>query len=386
MRVKTKTLRVLHLASFTGNIGDIANHEGARFLFRQHLDFELVFTELEIREFYWQRRKFDDDFVALANSFDLLMIGGGNYFELWVEGSATGTSVDISSERLAALTVPTVFYSLGVDTGQGYTETSAKKFRAFMQTVLARDDMFVCVRNDGSSRALHEVLAVSEAEQIPVMPDGGFFAARALDISRNTGTGRSRIGINIAGDMLERRFDCGMAPHDFLKGLADVCAGLLDERDDLEIKLVPHIWRDLSLLAELLPMIPDRHLRRRIAVAGLNPTASGLRGFLQDYQACSVVLGMRFHANVCPFGMCVPTLGLLNYPQVERLYEELAMPDRLLDVRKVGFAEELGNRLQLDLASVPVLEARCTERMVHLDQMAQNVLNSLNTWLFSRKA
>lgn len=386
MKRKVMPLRVLHLASFAGNIGDVANHAGAYSLFRQYLDFDLVFTELEIREFYWKQRKFDDDFVALANSYDLLMIGGGNYFELWVENSATGTSVDITAARLSALTVPTLFYSLGVDTGQGYTEASAIKFRAFMQTVLARDDMFVSVRNDGSSLALREVLGSSEAERIPVMPDGGFFAARSLGVTRRSDTACRQIGINIAGDMLERRFNRGVTHHDFLEGLAAVCTSLLEEHEDLKIKLMPHIWRDITALSELLPMIPDHHLRRRIAIAGLNPTASGLKNFMQNYQACTLVLGMRFHANVCPFGMCVPTLGLLNYPQIERLYEELDMVDRLLDVRKDRFAEEMNHRIRLDLTAVPALEACCAQGMACLDQMARNVLLSLNAWLSSRKA
>ena len=89
-----QTLRVLHLASFAGNIGDLANHAGARRMLAERLGFALKFTDLEIREFYWKQRSFDDAFVAYANSFDLLIIGGGNYFELWVDHSAHPGRVD----------------------------------------------------------------------------------------------------------------------------------------------------------------------------------------------------------------------------------------------------------------------------------------------------
>ncbi len=58
-----KKLNVLHLASFSGNIGDNANHIGTRSQFAKNLDFELFFTELEIREFYWRQRLFDEEFV-----------------------------------------------------------------------------------------------------------------------------------------------------------------------------------------------------------------------------------------------------------------------------------------------------------------------------------
>jgi hypothetical protein len=75
MNGSKRKLRVLHLASFAGNIGDLANHAGGRRMLAERLGFVLEFTDLEIREFYWKQRSFDDAFVDYANSFDLLIIG-----------------------------------------------------------------------------------------------------------------------------------------------------------------------------------------------------------------------------------------------------------------------------------------------------------------------
>lgn len=372
-------LRVLHLASFAGNIGDLANHSGARWMLAERLDFALDFTELEIREFYWKKRAFDDAFIEYANGFDLLLIGGGNYFELWVDRSATGTSIDITPERLARLSVPTVFFALGVDTGQGYSESSAQRFRAFMATVLARRDQFVCVRNDGSARALREVLGAAEAARIPTMPDGGFFAG-AADCTPSATPG-GRIGINIAGDMLERRFDRQLTVDGFLRELAGACCEILDGDPNLRIDFMLHIWRDLSLIAQILPMIPDPYLRRRVAIGRLEPGKTGLPEFLQSYRDCDLVLGMRFHANVCPIGMGVPTLGLLNYPQVAHLYEELDMTDRIVDVRHAGFGKRLVDAVQTDLRDLPTQRRACTERVSRLRQDAHGTLAALNDWM-----
>lgn len=374
-----KTLRVLQLASFAGNIGDLANHAGARRMLAERLGYTLEFTDLEIREFYWKQRSFDDTLIEYANSFDLLIIGGGNYFELWVDHSATGTSIDITPERLACLTVPTVFFALGVDTGQGYSAQSAQRFSAFMATALGRSDMFVCVRNDGSSRALREVLGEETAARIPTMPDGGFFADPAGSLPTQGGSGR--IGINIAGDMLERRFDRGLATEDFLREFAEACRDLMDARSELRIELMPHIWRDSALIAQLLPMIPDPYLRRRVTVGRLEPSETGLAGFLQSYRGFELVLGMRFHANVCPIGMGVPARGLLNYPQVERLYEELDLRDRLVDVRDAGFGKRLVDAVLSDLADLPAQRRVCVERLTHLNEQALATLKLLDDWL-----
>lgn len=384
MSAAPRTLRVLHLASFAGNIGDLANHAGSRLMFARHLDFDLSYTELEIREFYWKQRAFDDAFVHYANSFDLLLIGGGNYFELWVQNSATGTSIDIAPDKFAMLTVPTAFYALGVDTGQGYTDQTASRFRAFVTSIMSRKTMFVCVRNDGSSLALHEVLGQEMARQIPVMPDGGFFAASQTRVTDAPIPHRHRIGVNIAGDMLDQRFHGADSHHGFLAGLAKTFTKLLDTHEDLEIELVPHIWRDVVLISELLPLIQDQYMRRRVSIAPLMPVHSGLNDFLQRYGRYDLVLGMRFHANVCPIGMGVPTLGLLNYPQVALLYKELGIEDRLLDVRPPDFALALRDIVLRDLVILREIKVRYRTVVDQVHRQATDVLKELNAWLHAR--
>lgn len=379
MLVSKRILRVLHLASFAGNIGDIANHAGARRLFSERIDFKFEFTELEIREFYWKQRQFDDAFVDYANSFDLLIIGGGNYFELWVNDSATGTSIDITLERLAKIEVPTLFYALGVDTGQGYSAQSAERFKSFIDLALERKNFYLSVRNDGSTRALRELLGVRVADLIPTMPDGGFFADPACSSLSKNETGC--LGINIAGDMLERRFNRSQNIEGFLSEMANACTQLMDAKPDLSINLVPHIWRDTLLIAQLLPMIPDSYLRRRVTVDRLQPTKTGLIDFLQSYRNFDLMLGMRFHANVCAIGMGVPTRGLLNYPQVHYLYQEIGLEDRFVDVRDVGFSRNLVENALSDLNDLPAQRQLCTEVVWQLQQQAYMTLSQINNWL-----
>lgn len=379
MTASARLIRVLHLASFVGNIGDLANHAGARRLLAAHLPYCFEFTELEIREFYWKQRSFDAAFVDYANTFDLLIIGGGNYFELWVDHSQTGTSIDIAPHLLGRLTVPVLFHSLGVDTGQGYTETSASRFTAFMNTVLERDSMFVSVRNDGSKRALHEVLGTEMARRVPMMPDGGFFAGAST--APRTDNISPCVGINIAGDMLEKRFDRGLDVDGFLTEMASACCQLMDNHPELRVVLMPHIWRDVSLVSQLLPRIADNYLRRRVAVGRLEPTQRGLDDFLASYRAFDLVLGMRFHANVCPIGMGVPTRGLLNYPQVQLLYDELELPKCLVDVRNQGFGAQLVDAALADLADLPARQAESRQRVTALEQQAMSTLSSIEAWM-----
>jgi polysaccharide pyruvyl transferase WcaK-like protein len=128
-------------------------------------------------------------------------------------------------------------------------------------------------------------------------------------------------------------------------------------------------------------MIPDPYLRRRVAVGRLDSGETGLASFLQSYRDFDLVLGMRFHANVCPIGMGVPTRGLLNYPQVERLYEELDLHDRLVDVRVAGFGKSLVDAVLSDLADLQTQRRVCAERVARLTEQANETLKSLAAWL-----
>lgn len=89
------SLRVLQIAAFDGNAGDTGQILGFRQEMEKTIGIPMTFTNLEMREFYrsWGMRRFDADFAALANSFDLVIIGGGNFWSLDWEDSATGTTI-----------------------------------------------------------------------------------------------------------------------------------------------------------------------------------------------------------------------------------------------------------------------------------------------------
>lgn len=112
-----EVIRALHLASFNGNIGDIANHVGFWNLFKKYVTNDVEVTYLEIREYYksWNLRQFDDSFADLVNRYDLLVIGGGNFFDVKWDYSTTGTTLNISDEILRKIHIPIVFNGLGVD-------------------------------------------------------------------------------------------------------------------------------------------------------------------------------------------------------------------------------------------------------------------------------
>ncbi|WP_341235822.1 polysaccharide pyruvyl transferase family protein [uncultured Sulfitobacter sp.] len=377
-------LKVLHLASFSGNIGDNANHMGFRPWFAERLGRPVDWTELEIREFFWKERAFDADFANLANSYDALIIGGGNYFELWVEGSPTGTSIATPPEVFDRITVPVYFNALGVDPGQGVPDSSRRNFTAFLDKLLASDQYLVTVRNDGAVDALQTHIGADYAAAVHHVPDSGFFAPISTDDAPDILNADARyIGINVANDMADVRFAKFNASEGSVAFAAEFAAALTrlsEDHGDVHFILFPHIFRDVEVIFQVLDKMGDRLRRKRVIVAPYGSGDAAARVALGLYKQCEMVLGMRFHANVCAMGAGRPTLGLVCYRQIAMLYAELGHGDATVDVSAPGFAQVLRDRVNGVLADLPAHEARVQDARRKVTQMRTGFEPALQDW------
>lgn len=331
-----KMLKTLHLASFDGNIGDNANHNGFYRSLKELNDFEFDIEELEIREFYWKKRFFDESFVELVNQYDLLIVGGGNYFELWVEDSPTGTSISLELHLLKKINTPIMFNALGVDPGQGASKANIQKFRNFLDLLIERKD-FISIRNDGAKKSIIEYVGEEYMEHIIHTVDAGFFA----NISEPSEYFKSKkyIAINVAYDMQDVRFE-KISYKEFLYTFKKFIDRFLRINNNYEIVLVPHIFRDLTFVSDLLNIMDDDVRRKSMNVAPLLHGKDSYKEVMSIYRGAQVVLANRFHANVCSIGIGKHTLGLINYRQIEELYNELESDD-FIDIRIPNFDENL---------------------------------------------
>ena len=334
-----KTIKTLHLASFNGNVGDNANHSGFYSQLSRNLFYKFDINQLEIREFYWKQRNFDHSFVELANSYDLLIIGGGNYFELWVDHSPTGTSIMIEPSLFKKIKIPVLFNALGVDPAQGATESNCDKFRIFLELLLSSEKYFVSVRNDGSLEAVSNFIGKEFCSKIVWTPDAGIFVEINDDFNL-INTDKNYVAINIAGDMIEKRFPGNGNYIDF-KNFKSIFRELIINilRNDItdEILFVPHIHSDTELIIQILKKIPDPLKRCRISIAPLIHGQGSEKNIFALYKKAKFSLSMRFHSNVCSVGLEKPTIAMSNYRQIQKLCEEMNLLDYLVEVNRKNF-------------------------------------------------
>lgn len=333
-------LNILHIASFSGNLGDNFNHLGLVPWIQDLFGAKIKWKRLEIRKFYWKHLYWDENFVDYANKFDLIIIGGGNYFELWVEKSPTGTSIEIDPILYEKIKTPVFFNALGVDAGQGASETCVAKFQNFIDVVSQSGRALLSVRNDGAKQTITNTLGKKYSNVFGSLPDHGFFVGDQIQPVKKQS--KKYICINLACDMLEVRFSKGIKTLKlFVKEISNIIEKLSLNFPEYKFTLMPHTYGDLKVMSMVLEESKDELRRNKIEVYHCGSGDDLARDVLKVYRNAELAIGMRFHANVCPISLGIPNLGISTYPQIDYLYDELKLENRLVNYSNPHFSNLL---------------------------------------------
>lgn len=335
------TVKVAHIASFEGNIGDSLNHLG----FRSWLETMLkpravVWVPFEIREVHrgssqWRGRKTWDDFFSLLETCDLGVIGGGNFLELWVENSKTGTSLDFDLAQAQSAGKPILLNALGAYDGKGVCSTARERLPEFLQA-LNQSSQFLCtIRNDGSAQTLSQSLGV-EAPRI--IPDHGFFGAAEIQEAPSSNE-LPFIAINVAADMADSRFPSSWTFEDFTQELADSIQ-VISSQVNVNFRFVPHIYSDYEAINAVLRKLPDAILRHRVQVCGLEAAGPHAYAGFSSYLGAFLVLAMRFHATVFALARSIPVISLGNDKRTNAIMSEAGLVERVVPFGS-GFFDSL---------------------------------------------
>lgn len=340
-------MKILHVASFYGNIGDNASHLGLYTILRRIIG-EYSVDQMEMRDFYKnrplpERRRFDREFAERANGYDLLIFGGGGFLDYWVENSASGTTIDMTIEDLARIKVPTLFASMGSHPHKPVPAGNVEKFKAFLGAICEKRNMRLLPRNDGSIDRIEAILGTPKASQCKEILDNGFFFEPG-ETGRYTGVEPGKyIAWNITTDQLQMNKNLQQqdAAENFYRNIASAVVTLAAS-SNLAHVFVPHIGADITAISRLLGYLPDDLVRRRIFVAPYGQGDAAARFAFNIYRQSHVSIGTRFHTNVCSIAMGVNTIGLGVLDRIKYLYDYFGTQDRCIDVTE-DFAQKLAD-------------------------------------------
>ncbi|WP_313131761.1 polysaccharide pyruvyl transferase family protein [Stutzerimonas nitrititolerans] len=343
MKPVSDVVKVLHVASFQGNLGDSAMHDGAYRTRAEDCSVEFIYTPLEVREFFhWGRRRFDEVFIDYLNTFDLAIFGGLIGYELWRDDTASGMRFDIAPELLSKIRIPVAFYGLGCDATRGMMHDATKaKCRRFLDAAYERNFLF-SLRNDGSRQILEEAIGKSYVEPMPVIADGALFARPRPARTRMLYPAQKLVAINLAGDMpdcrfgiVDERFQRGspsLMEEAFVQGMLDLSCELLEAEAGVRIVFVPHLYSDLALISKVLERVPDEYRRRYISVSPCLNGGENWSEIFDIYRQAHLVIGMRFHTCVAAIGQGTPTMGIATHHKVYGFFESMQLLDNCVSL------------------------------------------------------
>lgn len=328
-------VKILHVASYTGNIGDNASHIGLTNILHRILGDGFEIERLEIRRFYKSyslpdKLNFDKDFVEYANKKDLLIVGGGGFFDYWVPNSRTGTTIDISEEALSKLSVPSLFVSVGSMPHQLVPEGNIEKYHRFLQQLSNKKNVRVAVRNDGSKQEINRLFAGEFDGWLNEILDNAFFYEPNPTVSCLVSP-KPYIAVNTTLDQLSMHNKIiGKIDYEsFKKEFVSLLQRIIDQTD-YNIVFVPHIFKDLQAFSEILQGINDFYIRSRVIVAPYVQSDYGCDLLMSVYNNASAVVGMRFHANVCPVAMGKKVIGLAALDRIIHMYNSIGKGDDVI--------------------------------------------------------
>ncbi len=377
----SRKLKILHLASFVGNIGDFANHRGFYKKFVKNISAE--FTQLEIRRFYKNRDEmsFNESFVELVNKHNLLIIGGGGFFDLKWDYSNTGTTIDFTEQLIKKIKVPVLVNAMGYHEYGEIKKKNVDKFEKFLNIITENQNWFVTVRNDGSFERLQKRYGAFKNKIVKVPDNGFFFEPKKYSQFNLYNKNDVWIGLNITNDLFNKSFNKNLNIKNFNLLISEFIRDILKENVNYKIILFPHTQQDITTIGILINGIEDKYKREKIAVAPFFTEWESIEQIYDLYRICRCIIGMRFHANVCGIGMNIPTIGLAGHEQISALYNELELSNRCIKLDSSSFVNELKEKLNNSLQKENIIKKDYANIRVLLNKKTDSYHKRIKKWI-----
>lgn len=338
-------MRIIHIASHKGNIGDIFNHAG----FYQYLDkiFDKKYSieKIELRDFYYSaknKKNFDKVFADYINTFDLCIIGGGGFFDAQWDNSQTGTTLDFSVDFINSVKIPVIVNAMGYHEYPDKTnEIICQKFNNFLNKILDKSNWLVSVRNDGSFERIEKRYKNIALNKILKVPDNAFFTIlpppRLFNpIQRESGV----IGICVTNDLFSKYYNGNIKTTDFNR----IIANFVNNQAKCQRKIIffPHTPDDINTINEVLRYVDGYTKRNQIVIAPFEASdIQSVYNLAEYYKRCDFIIAMRFHSIIMGINLNIPTIALAGHQQIEGLFSELNLSDFCIKVNKTDIDEKL---------------------------------------------
>ncbi|MFK4150841.1 polysaccharide pyruvyl transferase family protein [Streptomyces fungicidicus] len=290
-------------------------------------------TDTGPRHWYQQpvHRLVDEAALEELNARRGVVVGGGGLF--LPDTSPNGNSHwqwNIPDDLLARLTAPLAVFAVGYNVfdGQQYRRG---RFAESLRVLVERSAFFG-LRNHGSIERVRELLPGPLRDRVRYQPCPTT-VARHLDPALSGPVERDdTVLVNCAYDRAGLRFG-----HDYGHFLAQMATALGGLRERADVRYAAHMPADEKFVHDL-----RREHGIALPVEQLyDMTNDGIRGL---YRRSRLVIGMRGHAGMIPFGCGTPILSLVSHPKLAYFLSDIGREEWGLSVHDRGLGPRLRER------------------------------------------
>ncbi|ROS28240.1 glycosyltransferase [Cellulomonas sp. PhB150] len=275
---------------------------------------------------------FDEAAVDAVNATSGLLVGGGGLFlpDTSPNGNS-GWQWNVPDASLDRLTVPLGLVAVGYNLFPGQ-EFLGSRFRESLTHVVDRAQ-FVGLRNRGSIERVRALLPADLADRVTYLPCPttilGLLPGTAYtDPVEDTAT-RDVVYLNVAYDRSALRFK-----DEYPAFLAEIDAFVRGLSGVAQVRIGAHTIPDERIAVDLF-----REHGTRVGVDSF--FRLGVEETTRLYREAALVVGMRGHAGMIPFGLGTPILSLVSHAKLRYFLEDVGRPEWGVDVAE----RHLGARL-----------------------------------------
>lgn len=263
-------------------------------------------------------QKVDDGLIEEINQSDVLVIGGGGLFLPDTNANnISGWQWAVSNEQIEQIESPIIIYSVGYNYFKGQENTEL--FVSSINNIVKKAD-FVGLRNWGSVESIKKIVADDLKEKIVYQPCTTTLIRKIYNISPNKDA--KTVMFNVAFDREDRRYgeNKDIILHQIAKAAFDI------QSKGYSIVYVAHSDTDL----QFLPYLDQENVRYQVK----NLTQSLPREVFRVYQNAAVVIGMRGHAQMIPFGIGVRIISLGTHDKMRWFLQDVNMEECYVDLNE----------------------------------------------------
>ncbi|MFJ4919821.1 polysaccharide pyruvyl transferase family protein [Streptomyces sp. NPDC088725] len=259
-------------------------------------------------------RLFDEAALERVNSRRGLVIGGGGLFipDTAPNGNS-GWQWNVPDELLNRIDVPVMVYAVGFNAfdGQSYRR---RRFDTALRRLVERASFFG-LRNHGSIEKVRALLPAELHDKVRFQPCPTTVTRQLVDGWTDPDERENTVLINAAYDRAGLRFG-----HDYAHFLAEMAKAIRALGAHAEVKCVAHSLDDEKIVVDLrrehgisLPVIPMYDFDN-----------DAIR---DTYARTKLVIGMRGHAGMIPFGCGTPIISLISHPKMTYFLADIERPE-----------------------------------------------------------